>query len=239
MKQSLTFTAVVIGALLGASALSVLAQTSGTWTAPTATPPGNNVPAPINVGDMKQAKTGILALSKFLFNSTGVSGSVATGSVLTALDSDGTVGWGAGGVGTMSNAYGSTLSTISIINVTTPMSWIDTGLSVTLTPASSNSKSLINTHIIAENGSASGDCFIGLFKNGVALVAPFSTVGGEGDNHAGGTSMTFLDQNGGTSPVTYSIKVTGDSNGKVCYINRSYNSATYYGVSTMTVLETN
>ncbi len=239
MKQSLTFTAVVIGALLGASALSVLAQTSGTWTAAPSNPPSNNVPAPLNIGDIKQAKTGILALSNFLFNNTGVSGSVATGSVLTALDADGTVGWGAGGGGSTSNAYSTTLSAISIINITTPMSWVDTGLSVTLTPPpSSNSKSLINAHIVAENGSAPGSCFIGLFKNGVALVAPFSTVSGEGDNYAGGTSITFLDQNNITSPVTYSIKVTGDQKGNVCYINRSYNN-TYYGISTMTVLETN
>ena len=61
MKKSLTFTAVVIGALLGASALSVLAQSSG-WISPTATPPGNNVAAPINVGAITQEKTGSLLL---------------------------------------------------------------------------------------------------------------------------------------------------------------------------------
>jgi len=92
MKKSLTFSALVIGALIGASALSVWAQTSGTWTAPTATPPGNNIAAPINVSTAPQSKSGLLGLSNFLFNPVGTSGSVATGSVLTAMDSDGTVG---------------------------------------------------------------------------------------------------------------------------------------------------
>ncbi|MEI6396758.1 MAG: hypothetical protein WCO48_01655 [Candidatus Taylorbacteria bacterium] len=61
MKKSLTFTAVVIGALLGASALSVLAQSSS-WIAPTATPPSNNVAAPINVGSSPQWKMGSLGI---------------------------------------------------------------------------------------------------------------------------------------------------------------------------------
>ena len=99
MKKSLTFSALVIGALIGASALSVWAQSSGSWTAPTATPPGNNIAAPINVSTAPQAKSGLLGLSNFLFNPAWTSGSVATGSILTALDSDGTVGWGTGGSG--------------------------------------------------------------------------------------------------------------------------------------------
>ncbi|MEI6396797.1 MAG: hypothetical protein WCO48_01865 [Candidatus Taylorbacteria bacterium] len=110
MKKSLTFTAIAIGALLGASALSVLAQSSG-WSAPTATPPGNNVAAPLNVSTAPQAKSGLLGLSNLLFNPTWSAGSVTPGSVLTALDSDGTVGWGAaavssGGGGGASIDYG-------------------------------------------------------------------------------------------------------------------------------------
>ena len=107
MKKSLTFSALVIGALIGASALSVWAQSSGSWTAPTATPPGNNIAAPINVSTAPQAKSGLLGLSNFLFNPAWTSGSVATGSILTALDSDGTVGWGAGGPGIISSSSSS------------------------------------------------------------------------------------------------------------------------------------
>ncbi len=85
MKQSLTFTAVVIGALLGASALSVLAQTSGTWTAAPSNPPSNNVPAPLNVGPYAQIKTGLLGLDTLDVNYLNVaSGTVSmAGSVLT------------------------------------------------------------------------------------------------------------------------------------------------------------
>ncbi len=53
MKTSTSFLAkigITTGALIAAVALSALAQQTGTWTAPTATPPGNNVAAPINVG---------------------------------------------------------------------------------------------------------------------------------------------------------------------------------------------
>ena len=102
----LSFSALVIGALIGASALSGWAQTSGTWTGPSATPPGNNIAAPINVSTAPQAKSGLLGLSNFLFNPAWTSGSVATGSILTALDSDGTVGWGTAAVSSGSSSSG-------------------------------------------------------------------------------------------------------------------------------------
>lgn len=93
-KQIITITTLVLGFLVGATALSAIAQTSGgTWTAPSATAPGNNVPAPINVGSTGQAKSGLLALANLVFNPTGVVGSVVPGSVLTSTDNAGTVGW--------------------------------------------------------------------------------------------------------------------------------------------------
>ena len=98
MKKSLTFTALVIGALLGASALSVLA--AGSWTPPTATPPNDNVAAPINVGSITQEKAaglwlhGGLAVDGNLIIATGTP---SAGKVLTAVDNTGTVMWGNGG----------------------------------------------------------------------------------------------------------------------------------------------
>lgn len=92
-KQILTIAALAIGFLAGASALSALAQT-GTWTAPTSAPPGGNVSAPLNVGSGVQAKTGLLGLSSLQFNPGGAS-NVISGSVLTAMDNYGTVGWAA------------------------------------------------------------------------------------------------------------------------------------------------
>ena len=48
--------------------------------------------APINVGALTQAKTGLLGLSALQFNPLG-SSNVATGSVMTAIDSLGDVAW--------------------------------------------------------------------------------------------------------------------------------------------------
>ena len=50
--------ATLSGLFVGAVVLSAFAAT--TWTAPTATPPGNNVDQPINVGSSPQIKLGSL-----------------------------------------------------------------------------------------------------------------------------------------------------------------------------------
>lgn len=55
----IALTVLVLGFLLGASALSVLAQ----WSAPTQTPPAGNVPAPVNVGSSAQEKLGALSVN--------------------------------------------------------------------------------------------------------------------------------------------------------------------------------
>ena len=89
--------ATITGLALGAFALSALA--TGTWTAPSAAAPNGNVDAPINVGGgtagniYSQTKTGFLTLANFIFNPTLTPGSVTAGSVLTAKDTNGTVGW--------------------------------------------------------------------------------------------------------------------------------------------------
>ena len=92
-KQLITLSVLSLGFLLGASALSALA--AGSWSAPTAPPPGGNVAAPINVGvagGPGQSKLDLLGLSNFLFNPTGVN-NITPGYVLTALDANGNVGW--------------------------------------------------------------------------------------------------------------------------------------------------
>ena len=93
----------IIGLLIGlvaAVSLSALADTTpSSWTAPTSSPPNSNVAAPINVGSLYQAKTGPLQLNGGL----GVVGTFvylpsigsapAPGSVLMAVDSNGTAEW--------------------------------------------------------------------------------------------------------------------------------------------------
>jgi hypothetical protein len=57
-KQLITLGALVGGFVIGASALIAVAQTAGTWSAPTAAPTDGNTPAPINVGSVWQYKLG-------------------------------------------------------------------------------------------------------------------------------------------------------------------------------------
>lgn len=102
-RQILTLTVLVVGFALGASALSVLAQS---WTPPTAPPPSGNVAAPINTGGCgtacgeagnayTQLKTGVLALADLVVTRLNVADSAdpVAGQVVSALDVNGTVGY--------------------------------------------------------------------------------------------------------------------------------------------------
>lgn len=61
-KQIISFALIIVGFILGATAIQVLAQTS-TWVAPQQTPTGGNVAAPINVDYGGQVKFGNLSLN--------------------------------------------------------------------------------------------------------------------------------------------------------------------------------
>ena len=96
MKKIPYIACVVIGIIIGVSAVSVWAQTSGSWTVPSTTPPIPNVATPINVGSLLQEKTG----SVLLDGNFGVGGNFiistgtpATGKILTAVDNLGTATW--------------------------------------------------------------------------------------------------------------------------------------------------
>jgi hypothetical protein len=82
-KKSLLNRIVIgIGLFLGAFALSALAVD---WTAPTANPPANNAPAPVNVSISPQAKAGPFAVGKATAPSTGYNLDVAGSGLFTGL----------------------------------------------------------------------------------------------------------------------------------------------------------
>ena len=92
IKSTLSLFALAIGALIGTSALQVYA--TGTWTAPSTTPPSGQVDAPINAGSASQTKTGLLGLANLLVtNLTVATGTPVAGQVLTALDAQGDAVW--------------------------------------------------------------------------------------------------------------------------------------------------
>ena len=126
-----------------------------------------------------------------------------------------------------------------IINFgTAGVNWVDIGLSTTITPTSASSKILLNANVVASNGNSTGQCEVGLFKDGVELVAPFASID-ESNWNASPSGITYLDTPGSVSPVTYSIKARIHST--ACFINRSDDKdagGTYVsGVSTMTAVQ--
>jgi len=75
------------------------------WTSAPANPPSANTDAPINVGSSPQQKTGLLSLlGGLVFNPNG-SATPVPGQVMTAQDSNGTVGWGATDASLTQNGY--------------------------------------------------------------------------------------------------------------------------------------
>jgi hypothetical protein len=97
-KQIISLTLLAAGFLLGATALSALASGTGTWAAPTATPPGGNVAPPVltdtstnpNPG---QNRFGLLGLANLVVTNLNIaSGTPAVGNVLTS-DSVGDASW--------------------------------------------------------------------------------------------------------------------------------------------------
>lgn len=81
-SQSIKQVAVVSGLFLGAFVLSALAAD---WTPPTANPPSNNTPAPINVGTASQVKAGPFAVGQGTVAESGLDFQVAKVAKLGAL----------------------------------------------------------------------------------------------------------------------------------------------------------
>ncbi len=108
MKKITATIKVVVLALILATGISYIQ--AATWTGPSATPPGSNVSAPLNVDSSTQSKLGSLWLNtsiptanpfglqvwgKSIFNGVFAlnDGTAAAGKVLTASDASGTAAW--------------------------------------------------------------------------------------------------------------------------------------------------
>ena len=122
LNSLLVLVALAIGGVLGASALSALAQSGSSWAPPTLPPPDGNVAAPINTGDSDQRKLGSLMVGldsagsvidglatgnaaifgNFTFNPGGT---ITAGQVLTAINEFGDVQWRDAGAGSASEPF--------------------------------------------------------------------------------------------------------------------------------------
>jgi len=121
----------------------------------------------------------------------------------------------------------------------TGTSWVDTGLSITITPKSVNSKLLINTSIVLANGDATGNAIAGLFKDSTPLLEQFASVNLTVFD-ASPQTTTYLDVAGSLSARTYVVKVKGSEATATWYTNQSSGYPTlYWATSSMTILEFN
>lgn len=121
----------------------------------------------------------------------------------------------------------------------TGTSLIDTGLSITITPKSINSKFLINASLILSNGAASGNAVAGLYKNSTPLIQQFTSINLTAFD-AAPQSTTYLDAASDLSSRTYVVKVKGDDVTSTWYTNQSSGyPVLYWATSSMTILEIN
>jgi hypothetical protein len=119
----------------------------------------------------------------------------------------------------------------------TGTSWYDTGLAITLTPKSANSRFLINVSLIAANGDAWGNSVGGLFKDSTPLINQFTSINSTRYD-AFPSSTTYLDYDGSLTTRTYQIKIKGSEAGSRWYTNYSMDLGNLYNAtSSMTILE--
>ena len=134
-----------------------------------------------------------------------------------------------------------------------------TGLTVSITPANASNKILLTTSVCI-NDSLSNTNIIYFYKDGSVISGAIGAAANDGDGNAMrrfthgieastgamGSSYTFLDTAGGTSAITYSIRIGNlrKTSGSTIYINRDGDAdevtAHFSGgrsISTITVME--
>ena len=155
--------------------------------------------------------------------------------------------------GVLTNCTGITLPTGSVLQVvsttftsfftTASASFTDiTGLSVSITPASSANKILVIANVpygssvdaviqLVRNSTAVGNGTAGSGYNGINDIYG----GGDGQYSAYQTAFNFLDSPATTSATTYKVQILAVAS--TAYVNRRRQDTTYGGQSTITVME--
>ena len=115
IKKIISSVGIGAGAIILGLGIQYALAAGSTWSPAHQTPPScdpaldSGCNPPINVGDSTQSKTGLLGLAKFLFNPTATP-NITVGSVLTAMDTSGTVGWSSSGSGSGSIPSGAIMA---------------------------------------------------------------------------------------------------------------------------------
>jgi hypothetical protein len=120
--------------------------------------------------------------------------------------------------------------------LTTSSSFVDTGLTVSITPTSATSKVLIDANVTGLSKAGTGQVALRLVRNSTGIInfesgAAFISSGGVG---VGGSSCNFLDSPATTSATTYKVQFLTPSGGTAYICN---DNGTQTATCTITVME--
>ena len=139
-------------------------------------------------------------------------------------------------------------SSLTTAATTTSTSYVDTGLTATITPTSSSNKVLVLCNVMASN--VAGSTFVNILRGATTIISQtagstmdtnnaWATGGGASwtgkDRVMTNPSMVYLDSPSSTSATIYKAQFLVDSS--TGYINRWGLSAALGGVSTLCLME--
>ena len=137
-----------------------------------------------------------------------------------------------GGTGATTFSPGKVLQVINAVvnteTVNNTDTWADTGLTASITPASTSNKILVIANVAGVGKANATYVYLKLLRDTTDIVADFETRGGytadTATNKIGSCSVTYLDSPSSTSSLAYKTQLksgadtayaqTGDSNGK-------------------------
>lgn len=156
--------------------------------------------------------------------------------------------------GSLPDANAPSGSVLQVVNATlassistTSTSYVDTGLSVSITPSSSTSKILIQVCLNDVSKNDSGLVGFNIQRNGTTLITPstsgwgttnqvFYTFGGLGNSrYVGSGNLTYLDSPATTSSLTYKVQYKVEAG--TGYLNQWGLNTDSSSVSFITVME--
>ncbi len=132
-------------------------------------------------------------------------------------------------------------STTSTRITTTSTAYVDTGLSVTITPTSASSKILVIATFSIGNGNPNYASFANLVRNSTQIAQRTAYQGGTSNTIYSALTggMTILDEPATTSSTTYKIQYRADA-GQASFsgpVDQGYGSGTATNQSSITVME--
>ena len=197
-----------IALALQVAAIFSLASTASAWTGPTATAPGNNASAPINVSATAQVKNGNIGVNGLaVFGNTLLGGATSSNAYLNFGGNAGTAGygiWDNSGTLNFKNIGGTWQPLQTIITTLIGSSTGDTGSGSTNYITKFTGATTLGNSIISQSGAAAsvaGSLTASTGLVGTASGAGWGVQGSGGTNGVYGSGTTYEGAAAGTSAV--------------------------------------